>query len=155
MSFCFVLASSENRAYLLKRCIECKKATSLYADADIYLYWQGDEKMIPCKDLFTGVIIAPSLQGIFLPRHTLFKEFGLKYDYTILIDDDMFMYNDTSYESAMAFLKVVDDNGICNIGRQFDKRRNELRMIDYSSEDYNLFGGIVFPKKCIKTIVLR
>lgn len=63
------------------------------------------------------------------------------------------MYPDTSYENAIAFLGAIDNNGICNIGRQFDKRRNQLSMIDYAHEDYNLFGGIVFPQKCIEVLV--
>lgn len=151
--FCFVLASSEDRAYLLDRCIRCINQNKNYSDAKVYLYWQGDESKIPYKDRFTQIISAPTLQGIFLPRYTLFKTFGDKYDYTILIDDDMFMYPDTTYEGAIAFLSMIGDNGICNIGRQFDKRRNELRIIDYFREDFNLFGGIVFPKKCIKVLV--
>lgn len=151
--YCFIVASSEDRAYLLDRCISCFLKNDLYNGADIYLYWQGDKDKIPYADRFTDIICAPTLQGIFLPRYTLFKSFGLKYDYTILIDDDMFMYQDTSYETALAFLRAINNNGICNIGRQFDKRRDELRMIDYAREDYNLFGGIVFPKKCVQVLV--
>lgn len=153
MSYCFVLASSADRSHLLNRCISCILKNKLYHDSDIYLYWQGNESEIPYKDKFADIICAPTLQGIFLPRYTLFKEFCKKYDYTILIDDDMFMYPDTSYETAIAFLKSINDNGICNIGRQFDKRREELRMIDYTHEDFNLFGGIVFPKKCVQVLV--
>lgn len=153
MSFCFVLASSEDRAYLLDRCIKCINENRLYSKADVYLYWQGNENKIPYKDRFAGIISAPTLQGIFLPRYTLFKTFGVRYDYTILIDDDMFMYPDTSYETAIAFLQAIGNTGICNIGRQFDRRRNELRVIDYAHEDFNLFGGIVFPQRCVQILV--
>lgn len=150
---CFVLASSENRDYLLRRCVEAINQNELYKNADLYLYWQGDKEKIPHKERFTDIIIADRLMGIFMPRYQLFKTYGLQYEYTILIDDDMFMYDDTSYENAIAFLGAIDNNGICNIGRQFDKRRNVLKMIDYSKDDFNLFGGIVFPLKCVKIIV--
>ena len=133
--------------------MKCIGENKLYKDTDIYLYWQGNADKIPYKEKFTKIIVSDKLRGIFLSRYTLFATYGMLYDYTILIDDDMFMYPDTSYEGAITFLGAIQNNGICNIGRQFDKRRNELRMIDYAHEDYNLFGGIVFPKKCIEVIV--
>lgn len=153
MSYCFVVASSEDRSHLLDRCVLCIRENDNYKNADLFLYWQGDRDAIPHADLFTGITCVETLQGIFLPRYTLFAKYGDAYDYIILIDDDMFMYRDTSYETAMDFLKSIDNNGICNIGRQFDRRRNELRVIDYSHEDYNLFGGIVFPRKCVRVLV--
>ena len=153
MSYCFILAGSEDRAYLLERCVNCINQNVLYANADLYLYWQGNDSKIPYRERFADIMSVPTLQGIFVPRYTLFKTYGVRYDYTILIDDDMFMYPDTSYESAMNFLSAINNNGICNIGRQFDRRRNELLMIDYAHEDFNLFGGIVFPLKAVKVLV--
>ena len=153
MSFCFILAGSENRKHLLSRCIECFKDNKFYKDSDIYLYWQGEKEAIPHKDWFTDMVVAPTLQGVFLPRYVLFKEFGTKYDYTILIDDDAFMYPDTSYENAISFLQAIDNNGLCNIGQQYNKRRNRLEMLDYQHENYNVSGGLVFPKKCVEILI--
>lgn len=153
MSKCFILAGSEDRAHLLDRCVRCIDKNENYSNAPVYLYWQGDEAKIPHRERFTEVISAPMLQGVFLPRYTLFKAFGDKYDYTILIDDDAFMYPDTSYESAVAFLKAIGDNGICCIGQQYHKRKNEVRVIDYQVENYNVSGGLVFPKKCVRILV--
>ena len=149
--FCFIVAGSEDRDYLLKRCVESIQK-SKYFDSDIYLYWQGDAEAIPYKDRFTGIIVSERLRGIFKPRYELFKACH-NYDYVILIDDDLFLYPDTSYDTAMAFLRAINNTGICNLGRQFDKKRNELRKIDYSREDYNVCGGIVFPKRCVELII--
>lgn len=151
--YCFVLASSSDRVHLLKRCIESLNKNNLYKDADIYLFWQGDENEIPYKNRFAGIISSDRLRGVFYPRYALFEKFSVDYEYTILIDDDLFVYEDTSYENAMRFLKMINNNGICNLGRQFDKRRNELRRINYSSEDYNVNGGLVIPNKGVKILV--
>lgn len=152
MSYCFILAGSEDRGYLLDRCISSMKNNKYYHSADLYLYWQGDESKIPQKDAFKGIVVKESLQGVFLPRYTLFDMVGDRYDYTILIDDDIFMYPDTSFEGAMSFLQTIGDNGICNIGRHFERRRNEIRTINYQCENYNVQGGIVFPRKCVRVI---
>ena len=153
MRYCFILAGSEDRAYLLKRSIDCMRENRLYSDADIYLYWQGSKDKIPYVSRYTGIICADTLQGVFLPRYELFKKFGIMYDYTILIDDDLFMYPDTTYANSIAFLKANDDNGVCILGRQCHKRRNEFRMINYATENYNVEGGMVFPRKCVELIV--
>lgn len=150
---CFILAGSQDRAHLLKRCISCVNNNALYRNADIYLYWQGKRESIPCVERFSDIVISDSLRGVFLPRYVLFERFGVNYEYTILIDDDLFMYPDTTYETAIAYLAMNKDNGVCNIGWQFEKRRNELRKISYNSERYNVYGGLVFPNKCVKTIV--
>lgn len=150
---CFILASTENRDYLLKRCVEAINSNALYKDADLYLYWQGKEDKIPHKERFTDIFVSDKLMGIFAPRYYLFKTYGVQYKYTVLIDDDLFMYPDTSYESAMSFLSVIDNNGVCNLGRQFHKRRNTVFMINYSTDDYNVEGGIVFPNKCVNVLV--
>ena len=153
MSFCFILAGTEDRAHLLERCVKCINANRFYSEADLYLYWQGDESQIPFKERFKNIVVAPELQGVFLPRYSLFGRYGLKYDYTILIDDDLYMYPDTDYSSAMTFLQAINNNGICNIGQHFDKRRNQLKMINYSKDNFNVCGGIVFPQKCVKVLV--
>lgn len=152
MEKCFILASSQDRTKLLRRCIEDMSKNELYKNADIYLYWQGTEEAIPYKERFNDIIISPTLRGIFKPRYELFKRCK-DYDYVILIDDDIFMYPDTTYEGAISFLKMMDNKGICNLGSHFDKRRNQLQMIDYSKDDYNVCGGIVFPKECIEVLI--
>lgn len=153
MSFCFIVAGSDDRDYLLDRCVSCIKNNRNYHDSDVYLYWQGSANKIPYKDFYKDVVIVDSLQGVFLPRYVLFDMVKDKYDYVILIDDDSFMYPDTSYESAMTFLHTIEDNGVCNIGSHFDKRRNEIRTINYNCENYNVQGGIVFPRKCVNLVV--
>lgn len=152
-NYCFIVAGSEERSHHLKRCVEAINGNQIHKDADIYLYWQGSEDSIPYKDRFSGILISPDLKGIFTPRYELFRCYGLIYDYTILIDDDLFMYPDTTYQTAMDFLKMQGNDGICNLGRQYDKRRNEIRVLDYAREDYNVNGGIVFPRECVETIL--
>lgn len=150
---CFVLAGSEDRGHHLDRCIKCFSKNTFYKDADIYLYWQGDAEKIPHKEKFTNIIVVDKLAGVFMPRYVLFSTYGIKYEYTILIDDDAFMYPDTSYESAINFLESIGNTGICCIGQQYHKRRNEIRLIDYATENYNVSGGLVFPNRCVKILV--
>lgn len=153
MSYCFLVAGSEDREHLLRRCVKCMKANPLYKNADVYLYWQGDVNAIPEMDFFSGVVVSSSLRGVFLPRYELFKRFATMYDYAILIDDDLFMYPDTSYKNAISFLNTIDNNGICNIGRQFNKRKSVIKMIDYAKDEYNVCGGLVFPRKCVSVLI--
>lgn len=150
-NFCFILAGSEDRGHHLQRCVSCLK-NSKYKDADVFLFWQGSQD-VPEKDFFKGIIFDTELRGIFTPRYELMKAYSLNYDFTILIDDDCFLYQYTSYDLSMDFLSFEPLAGAVSLGRHFDKVRPEIRMIDYSHEEFNVNGGLVLPRKSVQIIL--
>lgn len=150
---CFIVASSSDRLDALDRCIRCINNNPLYRTTDIFLYYQGANiNEIPHKERFRRILYDPNLRGIFTPRYELFK-ITQGYDYVILIDDDLYMYEDTSYESCIAFLKYNPLAGCINIGTQKKRRKNAFVCISDSMGYYNVEGGLVLPQKSVKIIL--
>ena len=153
MSYCFILASSDDRIDILQKCVECIQK-SKYASSDVYLYYQGTKiDGFVYHDFFKGIVTSDHLRGVFTPRYVLMKEFGINYDYVIIIDDDLFMYPDTDYDSAMRFLAFMPSAGCCTILTHRGRRRNEMVNVSDSMGYYNVEGGLVFPQRSIKVIL--
>ena len=150
---CFILASSDDRIHLLNKCVRCIK-NSMYAQSDVYLYYQGTNiEAVEDKHFFKSIIVDDRLRGVFIPRYELMRRFCLDYDFTILIDDDLFMYPYTSYENCMDFLEFNQSAGCCCISMHGQKIKNVIKCVSDTKEDYNVFGGMVFPKRSIKCIL--
>lgn len=153
MSHCFIVAGMDGRIGALERCVDCIKA-SKYADSDVYLYYQGTELYkLQDRDFFKYTIVDAQPRGVFTPRYELMKRFSLDYDFTIIIDDDLFMYPDTSYENAMAFLNQVPTAGCVCIGTHFNKRENKMVCVSDNMGYYNIRGGLVLPQNSVKIIL--
>lgn len=148
---CFILASSDDRSHHLKRCVECVRETK-YKDSDFFLYYQGKQE-IPYAEFFAGVEMDDNLRGVFTPRYQLMKKYSKDYEYTIIIDDDLFMYKYTSYENAMSFMDRNENIGAISLGRNVDRVRPEIRQIRYKNEDFNVNGGLVLPWRAVKEIL--
>lgn len=149
---CFILASSDDRLFLLNQCIECAK-NSRYSDCDFYLYYQGKQRNDFDVSFFSGIIWDDNLRGVFTPRYELMKRFCLQYDYTILIDDDLFLRRDTSFENSIRFLQIEPKAGAISILHNTNTLRNEIRCVSGTKQYFNICGGMVFPKKSIKIIL--
>lgn len=153
MRYCFIVACSDDRNHLLKRFIDSFKKNKLYSNADVFLYYQGQNLPKEAEDFFKDIVISPILRGVFTPRYELFKRFCMNYEFTILLDDDLFLYPDTSYEKAMAFLDFNENAGCCCISRHIAPLKNEIKCISSKMGYYNVSGGMVFPKRAIKVIL--
>lgn len=151
-TFCFAVASSDDRIDILDRCVRCIKNNKYYSDADIFLYFQGDKSFLKNKDVYKEVLYCDRLRGIFTPRYELMK-FCADYDFIILIDDDVFLYEDTSYQNCMDFLNFNPKAGCCNICTSKGRLENSIELRSVMGKDYNIMGGIVFPKRAIKIIL--
>ena len=151
MSHCFILASSDDRIHLLNQCIDCIK-NSRYSDCDFFLYYQGKSRDFDV-DFFSGIVWDDDLRGVFTPRYELMKRFCLRYDYTILIDDDLFMNQDTSYETAMLFCNMEPMAGAVALTHSKPAVKNEIRCVSGTREYFNICGGLVLPQKSIKIIL--
>ena len=150
---CFIVASMDSRIDLLNRCVDAIKASG-YCNADVFLFFQGthaDE--IQDKEFFKEILQSPNPRGVFTPRYECIKQFGINYDFSIIIDDDLFMYPDTSYESAMDFLNNNEDAGCVCIGSSNNKRENKIVCFSDSMEYYNICGGLVLPKRSMQIIL--
>lgn len=154
MSYCFIVASSDDRTNLLERMVLSFKKNPEYCTADVYLFYQGERfNDFKYKDFFKQTIVDKNLRGIFTPRYELMKRFSLMYDFTILIDDDLFLYPDTSYSTCMSFLEFNPKAGCCCIRTHRGKRKNHIENISASMGSYNVNGGLVFPRKSIEIIL--
>ena len=149
---CFILASSDDRIYLLNQCVRCAK-NSRYANYDFYLYHQGNGNGIEDPEFFREIVWDDSLRGVFTPRYELMKRFCLQYDYTVLIDDDLFLKPDTSYENAVRFCEIEPRAGAVALTHSKPSVKNEIRCVSGSSEYFNVCGGLVLPQKSIKIIL--
>ena len=121
----------------------------------MFLYYQGHEiDKIEDIAFFKDVIFDEKLRGIFTPRYELFKIVRKRgYDFAILIDDDLFMYPDTSYATAMDWLDFKKDAGAVSIATHFYKCRNEIKNVSDSMGYFNVDGGMVFPIRSINIIL--
>ena len=151
MSFCFIVASSDDRAHYLSRCVDCIKRTK-YKSADVFLFYQGIDD-IPQKEFFRGILTDTNLRGVFTPRYELMKKWGRDYDFVILIDDDLFMYENTSYDTSMAFLDSVKSAGACCISMHSQGIKKEIEKMKDGCDFYNVWGGMVFPKRTIDLVL--
>ncbi len=150
-SHCFILASSDDRLHLLDKCVECAK-NSKYADSDFYLYYQGTSPF-HYGDFFKEILWDDRLRGVFTPRYKLLKKFGLRYDYTIIIDDDLFMRPDTSYENSMRFCELEPKAGAVSIIHNKNEVKPEIRCVSGTRQYFNISGGMVLPKRSVKIIL--
>ena len=151
---CIILASSDDRMHLLKKCVECLKK-SRYKDTDTYLFFQGNEDCISeeYRSFFKGILWDKKLRGVFTPRYELMKKFCLEYEFTILIDDDLFMNESTSYERCMRFCEFQKRAGAVALTHSKENVKNQIRCVSGTSEYFNVCGGLVFPRESIKTII--
>lgn len=148
---CFILASSDDRVHLLKKCIDCAK-NSRYADCDFFLYFQGENRDFDIS-FFSGIIWDNQLRGVFTPRYELMKAFCLDYDYTILIDDDLFMNESTSYDTGISFCDFESLAGAVALTHSKPSVKNEIRCVSGLSEYFNICGGLILPQKSIDIIL--
>ena len=147
------MASSDDRIHLLNKCIACIKG-SRYKDADFYLFYQGSRfDEVKDSDIFKEVLFDSKLRGIFTPRFELMEKFCIDYDFTILIDDDLFLYPTTSYETAMWFLDMNQKAGAVSIVTHKKKTRKEITKVKETDYNFNVDGGMVFPNRAIRVIV--
>lgn len=149
---CFIVASMDKRIPFLEKCIKCFKE-SRYASKDIYLYYQGELfETVNGKEVFKDVVIDDKLRGVFTPRYELMKRFAKDYDYTILIDDDLFIANDTDYFSTIKFMAQFKSVGAASI---MDERSHLKNKVDLCGKRdiFNVLGGMIFKKECIALIL--
>lgn len=152
--YCIILAGSDDRIHLLRDCVECLKK-SRYNNADTYLFYQGiQHRDDPCMEHFTKIVWDTRLRGVFTPRYELMKRFCLEYDFTILIDDDLFLSPETSFENSMRFCEIEPNAGAVAILHNIKKGlKNEIRCVSGTGQYFNVCGGIVFPRKSIEIIL--
>ena len=143
---CFIVASTWNRLHLLEKCLEHYKQ-SKYCDCDIYLYFQGEGlyAALDCS-IFSGIERSGDLRGPFTPRYELMKKYGINYDYTIVIDDDLFIRDMTDYDGTIRFIEKTPYVG-CVCGAN-----SKIKPFVELKNDINIEGGMVFPQRSIEAI---
>ena len=113
MNFCFIMACITGREHLLNEFIKSAK-TSKYKDADYYLYYQvlaGEEKTGNFDiSFFKSVYISHKRDGACLPRMYWLHKLD-KYDFYVIVDDDMEFLGKENYEPAMKFAIEHNDCG--------------------------------------------
>ena len=148
---CFIIASSDDRVHLLKKCIDCAKK-SRYSDCDFFLYFQGKNRDFDIS-FFSEIIWDNQLRGVFTPRYELMKRYGRNYDYIIIIDDDLFLNPNTSYENSIAFCGANNHVGAVALTHTKNAVKNEIRCVSGTSEYFNVCGGLVLPKRSVNLIL--
>lgn len=150
---CFILASSDDRLHLLNQCIQCAK-NSRYSDSDFFLYYQGENRNSFDVSFFKEVVYDKNLRGVFTPRYELMKRYGRYYDYVVIIDDDLFLNQNTSYENGFAFCDMNRHVGAVALTHTKNAVKNEIRCVSGTSEYFNICGGLVLPRRSVD-IILR
>lgn len=145
---CFIVAGMDKRICFLERCIEHFK-NSRYADCDIYCYFQGEKwETVKGREIFKDVVIDSKPRGVFTPRYELMKRFAKNYDYTILIDDDLYILQETDYFKSAKFIRQFNDNVIVAVS---NTKVNGI--VECCPIGVNIEGGMVFPRKAINAIL--
>lgn len=154
MSYCFIVASSDDRINCLIKCAQKIKANQYYSNADVYLYYQGTNvNAVKSIGLFRDVVFDDRLRGVFTPRFELLKKYGCKYDFVVIIDDDLYMYTDTTYQTCFDLLNEVETAGCCCIVTHKSKRKILLENVSAKMGYYNVDGGLVLPKRAVRLIL--
>lgn len=144
----------DKRKHLLERCISAF-VSSKYSDMDIFCYYQGSQwANVRGKEVFKDVVIDPNPRGVFTPRYELMKRYAHNYDYTILIDDDLFIGPDTKYFDTIRFLESSAGKNVGACTTMNTKRfvRNEIRIVS-TNDDINVSGGMVIRRAAILDII--
>lgn len=137
----------DNRKHLMERCIDAYKK-SKHSDCDIFCYWQGSHFDDVCgKDIFKGVVIDSKPRGVFTPRYELMKRFSKDYDYTVIIDDDLFMTDETDYLKPIKFLKSINNTGVVCISN------TKIKNLIETYSGMNVDGGLVIPQSGVLEIL--
>lgn len=146
-SICFIVAGMDKRKHFLERCIAAF-LNSLYKTCDIFCYYQGELwDSVVGKEIFKSVIIDSKLRGVFTPRYELMKQFAKDYDYTVIIDDDLFIEKETDYYKAVKFVEFMGDSVVVSLSNSKTKNLIERR------NDINIDGGMVIPRRGIMEIL--
>ena len=154
-SFCIILASTDGRQHILEECVNCLKTK--YRNVDTFLYYQGSLDFD--TQYFKGVICDNNLRGVFTPRYELMKQYCLDYDYTIIIDDDLFITRDTNYEDAIKEIEKRNNVGCVTTLSNVKSAnvKHKIVLVDettkYWSSRYNVGGGMILPRNSIKAII--
>lgn len=147
MRICFIVAGMDKRKHLLERCIECYR-NSRYADCDIFCYYQGSLfESVKGREIFKAVIVDNKPRGVFTPRYELMKRFAIDYDYTIIIDDDLFILPETDYCKTVKFVQSMKNRVVCTLSN------SKVTGIIERDDNVNIEGGMVFPRSAILEIV--
>ena len=153
MKVCFIVAGMDKRIPFLNECIESFKK-SRYVDCDIYLYFQGKNfNAVKDRNIFKDVIIDSEARGVFTPRYELMKRYGKDYDYVIIIDDDLFIQEETDYYATIKFMESFKNVGCACITHQKRAVKNEMRFIKSGKEYFNIAGGLILSKNAVETIL--
>ena len=93
------------------------------------------------------MIIDKALRGVFTPRYELMKRFAKDYDYTVIIDDDLFIEEGTDYYGAVKFIEFMGGAAVVSLSNSKTKKFVELK------NDINIDGGMVIPRRGIIEIL--
>lgn len=152
MNICFVVAGMSKRRAFLEKCIDHFVNSRYYGECDIFCYYQGDDfQDVRGKEVFANVVIDSKPRGVFTPRYELMKRFAKDYDYTILIDDDLYIQEETDYYGTINFMEQFPSVGVCTIQllKFHVKNRITINDIDY----YNIQGGMVIKKDVVNIVL--
>lgn len=152
MKFCFIVASMDKRIPFLNKCIDAYR-NSKYSDCDIFLYFQGDKiDDVKGKEIFTEIVIDPKPRGVFTPRYELMKRFCGDYDYTILIDDDLYITEETCFEKTCKFMEAYKHVGCSTTMNRRQFIKNKIEIVPFGDE-INVQGGLVIRREAVLEIV--
>ena len=150
-SVCFIVAGMDKRVPFLEKCIQHYK-NSKYAECDIYCYFQGSKwNYVKGGEIFKDVIIDPNPRGVFTPRYELMKRFGIKYDYCIIIDDDLFIQPETEYFNMIKFMQKQKNIGAMSCLNVKTWIQNRIDIVG-TKDGFNILGGMIFPQECVQII---
>lgn len=151
-SKCFIVAGMDDRIDLLNRCVRCFK-NSPYEKDDLYVYFQGNHfDMVENKGVFKDVVIDERPRGVFTPRYELMKRYAKSYDYTVLIDDDLFITENTDYNGMMRVAEKLPYVGCVNCTTRSNAMSEIIEKRRWN-EYYNIEGGMLFPRRSIEVIL--
>ena len=148
MNFCFILGGMQNRKHLLQKCISALNQ-SKYKGTDAFLYFQGDSlDGVEGISTFTDIVMDRKPRGVFTPRYELMKRFSREYDFTILIDDDLYISPHSNFEKSISLFKQLPFVG-CVSGTNSKIVPGKIER----QPDVNIDGGLVFSRESIEVIL--
>lgn len=153
MNVCFIVAGMDKRIPFLNECIEAFRK-SRYSDCDIYLYFQGEKfSDIQGSEIFTDIVIDREARGVFTPRYELLKRYGKDYDYVIIIDDDLFIQDETDYYATIRFMQKFKNVGCSCITHSRRAVCNRIEIIKNGREYFNIAGGLILSNQAVREIL--
>ena len=118
---------------------------------EFFLYYQGEEADVERKDFFSDIIFDNRLRGVFTPRYELLKRYGVNYEFSIILDDDLRMTKATSYEHGIGEIRKNPKIGAVSLA-QYKKTSSRFELAKRGMR-FSILGGLILPKKSVCLIL--